>query len=253
MLVRLIVYSLFIFFCCSGCSRIDVDQPVKLAWDKTGKTTDSLIIFLPGLYDSADTFKEEKIFALARKAGIQADMVAAGVHLGHLIKQKMISRVEKDLFNHLKTMGYKNTWFVGMSLGALNSLLFYQRYEQQICGVVALSPYLADDELSAELKRAGNLQNWDATANASTKVVKQKLRSLWAWLQDKSANTTLDMFYLGYGKQDKFAESIGIFSSILNKKNIVAIEGGHDWETGRKVWQRQLASMKQTGLLQPCH
>ena len=47
-------------------------------------------------------------------------------------------------------------------------------------------------------------------------------------------------------------ESIKLLQNILNKKNVIAIEGVHDWVTSRKLWQQQLLSRSETGLLQPC-
>ena len=107
-------------------------------WDKQEIKTNELIIYLPGLYDKAEIFKEEQFFIMARNAGIKADMVAASIHLNHLLKNKVIERIEKDIFQDVKKMGYKNIWFVGVSLGALNSLLFYKKHIKQICGVVTL-------------------------------------------------------------------------------------------------------------------
>ena len=97
--------SIFLVSC-----TFSVTEPVDLLWDKFGEKTDRLIIFLPGLLDSALTFEEKEFFGLARKAGIKADMVAMSIHFGHLMEDKMVERVELDVFLDAKKQGYKNIW-----------------------------------------------------------------------------------------------------------------------------------------------
>lgn len=107
--LRIKIYSiLMVSFLLVSCTpSVDVNQPLELLWDKTGKKTDELIIFLPGLYDVAEIFKKERFFSVARKAGIKSDMVAASVHLDHLLQKKVIKRIEKDVFFPAMKQGYK--------------------------------------------------------------------------------------------------------------------------------------------------
>ena len=238
----------------TSCSlNLDVNKPVDLLWDKSGVKNDSIIIFLPGLLDTAETFQEEQFFTIARKAGIKADMVAASIHIKHLIEEIMIERIEKDVFRYIKNEGYENIWLVGMSLGALNSLLFYQKYAKDICGVVTLAPYIADESLTQELQQAGRLDNWSPKSVENKKVLKQKLQFLWQWFQQQDSKNNLNHIYLGYGKQDRYLNSIMLLQNIIRKKNVIIVEGKHDWVTGQKIWRQQLLSRSKTGLLQPCH
>lgn len=253
MLIKHVVSILLILICTSCSFYLDTEKPVELVWDQSGEKVDSLVIFLPGLLDTAKTFKEEHFFSSARKAGVKADMVAAGIHLRHLIKKVMIERVEKDIFQHIQDRGYKNIWFVGMSLGGLNSLLFYQKHAKNICGVILLAPYLADESLAKELNGAGNIESWKSKQTETTKVVKQNLRFIWEWLQQQALKNNLDQIYLGYGKSDKYQESISILHNMLDEENVVVIEGKHDWKTAHKIWQQQLSSRDKTGLLQTCN
>ena len=71
-----------------------------IVWDKSAEKTDALIVFLPGLYDVAEKFKQENFFSMARTAGIKADMVAASVHLDHLLENQLFKRIEKDVFTN---------------------------------------------------------------------------------------------------------------------------------------------------------
>ena len=187
MLTKNVVFCFIVLICTSCSFNLDVNKPVELVWDKTGEKVDSVIIFLPGLLDTAKTFKDEQFFSAARKVGVKADMVAASINIRHLIEKVMVERIEKDIFRHLKNEGYKNIWLVGMSLGGLNTLLFYQKYAKDICGVVAVAPYIADEGLTKELQQAGSLNKWLPKSAKNKKVVKQKLQLLWEWLQQQAA------------------------------------------------------------------
>lgn len=167
----------------------------------------------------------------------------------------VIKRIENDIFNNAKKMGYKNIWFVGFSLGGLNSLLFYKEYANEICGVVLLAPYLADKVLTKEIQKMDGIKNWQSghlTNVTQVNEVNHQLDHLWMWLKEQDKKNYLDKIFLGYGNQDRYVESHKILSDLLPRKNIMSIEGEHGWKTGRKLWQKQLISWKQTGLLKPC-
>lgn len=232
---------------------VDVKKPVDLLWDKTGKKTDRLIIFFPGLYDTAEKFKDEAFFSLARKAGVTADMVSANVNIFHLAKEMMIERIEKDVFVQAKNSGYKNIWLVGVSLGGLNSLLFNIKHEKDICGVVTLAPYVANTPLIEDLRDAKEVKNWKPDSDESKLALEKRLQFLWLWLKEKSSKNKLNNLYLGYGKQDRYIDAIKLFENILDKNHVVSVEGGHTWVTGQMVWKKQLSSRLETGLLQPCN
>lgn len=249
-------YFLIIIFAglINSCTlNFDVNEPVDLIWDKLDQKSENLIIFLPGLIDTAKTFKDEAFFTIARKAGIKADMVSASIHIGHLIKEKMIERLEKDVFNSAIKSGYHNIWLVGLSIGGLNSLLFYRKHAKDICGVVTISPYVADTELRKELEHAGSIKNWQPKSAEKMKIFNQKLHLLWKWLQAQDSNTNLKQIFLGYGKQDRYLEEIKLLENILDKNNVVSINGYHNWASGQKIWQQQLLTRNKTGLLQSCH
>ena len=249
-----IVLILIITFSLATCALlIDVDKPVDLIWDKTGKKTENLIIFFPGLYDSAEVFKDESFFSIARKEGVSADMVSANVNVYHLVKEMMIERIEKDVFEHAKKSGYKNIWLVGVSLGGLNSLLFNIKHEKDICGIVALAPYVANTPLMEDLRDAKEVENWKPDSDENKLTLEKRLQYLWVWLKEKSSKNELNNLYLGYGKQDRYIDAIKLFENILDKNHVVSVEGGHNWATGQKIWQKQLSSRFKTGLLHPCN
>ena len=111
---------------------------------------------------------------MARKVGIKADMVAASIDINHLIHKKVVERIEKRNINEVIKMGYKNIWFVSVSLDALNPLLFYKKHEKVICGDVALAPYLGDKVLTKELSKMDSMNpmnKWKPTVLVKNKGV----------------------------------------------------------------------------------
>jgi len=191
-------------------------------------------------------------------AGIRADMVAASVHLDHLLQKKVIKRIETDVYFPAMKTGYKNTWFVGVSLGGLNSLLFYEKYAEDICGVVLLAPYLGDKVITNAIKKAGGIHRWEPDHIDNPNDIKNKelvdlrAQNLWRWIKRQKKSNTLQNIYLGHGAQDRYAEAHKLLANFLDDKNVTVIEGKHEWKTGRKLWQKQLAERSGSGLLKPC-
>ena len=252
---RILLISFVLLLITSCQPNFDVNDPVELVWDKLGKKTNQVIVFLPGLYDVADVFKKEGFFTIARKAGIEADMVAASIHFDHLLEGKLIKRIEKDVFRNLVKSGYKNIWFVGLSLGGLNSLLFYREYSDDICGVVLLAPYLTGKPLDKEILSAGGIMKWQPGPESEENIIAVEVfeqQQLWLWLKEQYKNNNLKNVYLGYGKNDTYVTASNILAGLLNKNNIMLVEGGHNFKTARKIWKQQLTSRVETGLLQPC-
>lgn len=229
---------------------LNVKDPVDLVWDKVDDKTDTLIIFLPGLYDTASSFEDENIFQLARKQGIHADMVAASIHAGHFVQYKMIERIEKDIFQNIDKDRYKNVWFVGLSLGGLNSLMYYRFHEEDICGVVTLAPYLLNKKLARKIKENKGIKVWQPNLGEYSDVIDERIETLWTWLREEA---DLSKIYIGYGNKDVYVESQKVLAELLAKKNVLQVKGEHDWKTARKIWQQLLLTRKSTGLLQRCH
>ena len=207
------------------------------------------VIFLPGIFDSVNRFKNEHFFSAARDAGITADMVAANTNIGHLTERVLIKRLKKDVFELIKNDGYKNIWIVGVSIGGLSTLTYFKEYEEDLCGVVVLAPYLADDHLTEEIKNVGGVKNW-LPAGRMKDSIDERIEEMWLWMKVKKDFSNI---YLGYGNKDPFIAGSQFLGGFLEEENIMMVGGEHDWVTGRRIWKSQLASRMKTGLLRPCH
>lgn len=234
-----------------SCSLIfETNKPLTLLWDKAEKKQDKLIIFIPGIYDSVDKFKRESFFSDARVAGIKADMVAININVGHLTERVMIPRIRKDVFRLIRNEGYKNIWIVGVSIGGLSSLIYLQHHEKDLCGVVVLAPFLADDRLIKEVRKFGGIKKWVPEAEKIKDSIDDQINSLWNWLTTKNDFSNI---YLGYGKQDRFIVGSHLLETYLEPSHVVSVDGEHDWVTGRKLWNEQLNTRTESGLLGSCN
>ena len=245
--LSIIILSLFL---CSCSLIFETDKPLILLWDKAEKKSDKLIIFIPGIYDAVDKFEKEHFFSDAREAGIKADLVSINLNAGHLAERVMIPRIQEDVFRLIQNDGYKNIWMVGVSIGGLSSLVYLQHQEKDLCGVVVLAPFLADDRLIEEVKKYGGIEKWAPEVEEIKNSIDDQINSLWVWLTSKNDFSNI---YLGYGKQDRLIAGSHLLETFLEPSHVIRVNGKHDWVTGRKIWQEQLKSRKETGLLGNCN
>ena len=248
--MKLVSIAFLLLFLLSCSLIFETEKPLYLLWDKAEKKSDKLIIFIPGVYDSVDKFKRESFFNDAREAGIRADMVAININAGHLAKRVMIPRIQKDVFRLTRNQGYKNIWMVGVSIGGLSSLVYLQHHEKALCGVVVLAPFLADDRLIKEARKFGGIKKWVPAAEKIKDSIDDQINSLWRWLTTKNDFSNI---YLAYGKQDRFIVGSHLLETFLEPSHVVSMDGEHDWITGRKLWNEQLNTRKETGLLGSCN
>ena len=248
--MKLVSIAFLLLFLLSCSLIFETEKPLYLLWDKAEKKSDKLIIFIPGIYDSVDKFKREYFFSDAREAGIKADMVAININAGHLAERVMIPRIRKDVFRLIRNDGYKNIWIVGVSIGGLSSLVYLQHHEKDLCGVVVLAPYLADDRLIEEVRKFGGIKKWLPAAEEIKDSIDEQINSLWSWLIIKNNFSNI---YLGYGKQDRLIIGSHLLETFLEPSHVVSMDGEHDWDTGRKLWNEQLNTREETGLLDSCN
>ncbi|MDH5394955.1 MAG: hypothetical protein OEW97_01670, partial [Gammaproteobacteria bacterium] len=71
---------------------------------------------------------------------------------------------------------------------------------------------------------------------------------LWAWIQKEN----LANVFLGYGNKDIYLPTHQRLAKFLDKKNVTELEGKHDWKAGRAIWQQQVLTREQSGMLKPC-
>lgn len=196
-----------------------------------------LFVFLPGRGDPATTFERNGLIAAVRERGLAADMIAVNAHVGYYWNGSIVMRLKEDIINPAKTSGYDRIWLVGNSLGGYGSLAYAEEYVDDISGMILLGPFVGDDKLITEIKREGGLQPWSRGV-VLTDPREDWGKRFWLWFKDcEQQKACYSKIHLGYGRGDRFSEGQGFLASFLPPEQVIAVDGGHDWSTWKKLWR----------------
>jgi hypothetical protein len=64
-------------------------------------------------------------------------------------------------------------------------------------------------------------------------------RRIWRFIQARHSDPQL---YLGYGREDRFAEAHRLMAAALPPEAVNVVPGGHDWRTWTTLWENFLDS-----------
>jgi pimeloyl-ACP methyl ester carboxylesterase len=198
-----------------------------------GAKSKTLIVFLPGIADTAKDFENKGFIADMRSRGITADAVAVDAHYGYYAKREIVERMENEVIAPARAAGYEEIWLVGISLGGFGSALYAVQDASKIAGMLLLSPYLGPDTLIDEIADAGGLNKWQPDAGADNPAQ----RAMWVWFKNQTINKNpVPRIHLGYGARDKFARANGLLGAQLPQSSVYTVAGAHDWRTWKKLW-----------------
>lgn len=204
-----------------------------------GATARTLIVFLPGIGDTADDYERHGFIEAVKETGWPADLVVVDAHYGYYANRTILDRLHADIFEPAKSMGYQHRWLVGISLGGFGALLYASRHAMDVTGVVAMAPYLGNSAMVQEIVTAGGVKAWTPTAIDDQDYERQ----LWAWLkQYETREVGLPVLCLAYGERDTFVEAHRLLNSILPTGQVFVESGRHDWTTWKRLWRRILES-----------
>jgi pimeloyl-ACP methyl ester carboxylesterase len=219
-----------------GCARL-LPTPVPIptvsypgtAGVSPGRT---LVVLLPGRYDSPADFGRHGFPEIAARAGARVDMVAVDAHLGYYYKRTIVDRLREDVIGPARKR-YDRIWLAGISLGGTGSLLYAAEHPQDVDGIVLLAPFLGEDQVIGEVAAADSLQAWKAPEPLAADDFQ---RRLWVWLQGATRPPARIPIYLGWGKDDPFARANGLLAKELPPDRVLTAAGGHDWKAWTALW-----------------
>ncbi|HSD40032.1 MAG TPA: alpha/beta fold hydrolase [Rhodocyclaceae bacterium] len=246
--------------CVAACSALlsacgplmqDYIVPLPALQDRLSPDTRAkrLIVMLPGIYDQPRDFVREGFVKDLRTRGIEADVVMPDAHFGYYEARDVDVRLEQDVFAPARAQGYKEIWIVGVSLGGLGALLYGAAHAESVKGIVLIAPYPGSTRILAEVRQAGGLRAWSGTPEAQGGDERPALR----WFTSASASQQrkpdgksdgksdaaghVPEIYLGTGKEDWLFKGQRMLADVLPPARVNIIDGGHDWQTWRQVWQ----------------
>jgi|CXWL01.1.fsa_nt_gi pimeloyl-ACP methyl ester carboxylesterase len=219
----------------SGCVTLRPAVTPMRTLDLTSGRGSCLVVLLPGRWDKPESFVKAGFARAVEQRGLAIDLLAVDAHLGYYRDRQVTKRLHEDVIGPARAAGYTTIWLVGPSLGGLGSLLYARDYPSEVAGVLALAPYLGEDDVIAELVRAGGPLAWrpPALIDANTDVG----RELWSWLAPWASRRPPPPLYLGWGVDDSLASAGGLLASLLPPERVFTTPGSHQWPAWERLWE----------------
>jgi pimeloyl-ACP methyl ester carboxylesterase len=197
---------------------------------QAGVTASTRVLFLPAAYTGPEDFVQAGFVAAVRERELPLDLVFADINLQHLTDRTILRRVRHELVLPARAMGCRSIWICGISLGGFIGLAFAERYTSEIDGLCLLAPYLGNHMITGEIQRASGLAAWQPGELAPD----DDERRVWRFIQ--SARRQPVTVHLGYGREDRFANSHRMMATALDPQHVQVVAGGHAWPAWAQLW-----------------
>lgn len=200
-----------------------------------GQHADTLMILLPGAYHQPEDFIKEGFVQAVRQRQLAIDLIMAELSFSHIADQSTLPKIHSSLIQPAIAAGYQNIWLAGISIGGYVAMAYAGSYPAQLAGMLLLAPYPGNRMTTGEIAYAGGLQAWapDVIPDADAE------RHNWHWL--KTHGNTKDIeIHLGYGEDDRFAESHLMMAHALPATRVDKVPGDHVWPVWQQLWHNFL-------------
>jgi pimeloyl-ACP methyl ester carboxylesterase len=166
--------------------------------------------------------------------GLAIELEYCGLGLDHVTDRSMLERLRRGPIAAARAAGCEVVWLAGVSLGGFLALAFAERHPTELDGVCLIAPYLGSRIITREISLAGGVARWSPGDDSAD----DEDRRLWRYI--KSHGKTRPALYLGYGRDDRFADSQRLLALALPPESVDVVSGTHDWPAWRQVWNHFL-------------
>jgi len=195
-----------------------------------------LLVLLPGAHMAPQELEEQGFVAAVRQRKLAVDVAVPDAHMGYVYDGSMLGRLHDDVIAPARAQGYRRIWLAGISLGGFVAMGYAARHPGAIEGLVTLAPYLGRRPLVQAIADAGGPAAWRQTAQP--RDASDFDHELWMGLSARPASAP--PLYLGYGREDRFAEGHALLAGLLPPSQVTTAPGGHDWAPWRQLWLQWL-------------
>lgn len=223
----------------------DPAKPILVEWylAQPGRRGRRLFVFLPGRRDRASDFARRGFIAMAQSRIPGLDCVAVDATIGYYLDASVADRLQREIIEPARRLGYREIWLVGVSMGGLGAFFHERAYPGEVNGLILLAPFLGDDlKLFAEIDAAGGAIAWargqPATAAHGNKGEFQ--RELWRFLGRLQTSQHCQLpIWIAYGEGDRLLPGIERLKSGIPAECVFRLKGGHTWD----VWKNGFAEI----------
>jgi len=215
----------------------------QVVYKSDNKPKKILVVLLSGFGADANYFEKNDWILAARAITQQVDFVAPHAHFGYYANQTFIERLREDVLKPAKARGYREIWFVGVSMGGMGSILYSQKYPGEVKRIYFIAPYFGDGEVQDEIRASGGLDKWQLRKENSDKWQYQIWERLKQISEDPEHRVNI---FIGYGDKDKL-DGHDLLAKYLPDNHVIKIEGGHKDVVFSMLWRIML----ERGLLNP--
>ena len=229
-------YALLTLLMLSGCSLFvpKTKVPIQIDSAQQDRESDTLIVMLPGRRSGEGDFRENGFFDLVRDKGM--DALSVNAHFGYYRNRSITVRLHEDVIKPAREKGYTQIWLMGISLGGFGAILYAEDYPEGVDGMFLMAPFTGAREISEEIHNDGGLLAWNREFDPG----KDYERRTWRRLQIEIGKQDPAHVVLAYGNSDRFANANAVIAEALPDSHVFTLEGGHNWDTWRPLWQNIL-------------
>jgi pimeloyl-ACP methyl ester carboxylesterase len=200
-----------------------------------GVTAPTRIVCLPGAYHTPEDFLSAGFDTKVSQRELRIDLLFVDAEPRHFGDRRPLDQLKHDIVLPARASGCESIWLAGISLGGFMALDYAASNPGDLDGLCLLAPYLGNRILTSEIARSPGLA---ASAGGALAGCDEE-RRIWRFIQAQHSDPQL---YLGYGREDRFAEAHRLMATALPPDAVNVVSGGHDWRTWTTLWENFLDS-----------
>ena len=201
---------------------------------ESGTVAPIRVVLLPAAYATLEDFRKEGFVKAARERALPLDLVFVELTLQHLTDRSILGRLRHEVVLPARASGCRSIWLGGISLGGFVALAYAERYPEEIDGLCVLAPYLGNHIVTGEIQRANGVAEWTPGQLADD----DDERRIWRFIKERRAWPA--PLHLGFGREDRFADSHQLMAAALTPESVDTVPGKHEWPAWRHLWENFL-------------